>query len=64
MKQWFEENMVGSFWTRFDEMIEDLQEYGYQILEANDEYINVEDEVLLYLGHANATIWIDRVCEV
>jgi len=64
MKQWFEENMAGNFWTRFDEMIEDLQEYGYQILEANDEYINVEDEVLLYLGHANATIWIDRVCEV
>ena len=67
MNRWFEEVMGHEFWTRLEEMVEDIEEYGYRVLEANDEYVVVEndtaddeDEVILYLGHANSTIWIDR----
>lgn len=68
MVEWFEEVLGGQFWTRLDEMIEDIEEYGYHVTAANDEYIVVENdtydeesEVILYLGHANDTIWIERV---
>lgn len=68
MREWFLENLGRDFWTRLEEMVEDIQEYGYRVLEANDEYIVVENdtedddgETVLYLGHANTTIWIERV---
>ena len=68
MRDWFLENLGRDFWTRLEEMVEDIQEYGYRVLEANDEYIVVEndtedddEETVLYLGHANTTIWIERV---
>ena len=68
LKDWFNEVMGNEFWTRLDEMVEDIEEYGYAVLEANDEYIIVEndtcdeeDEVVLYLGHANTTIWIEKI---
>ena len=68
MNRWFEEVMGCEFWTRLEEMVEDIMEYGYHVLEANDEYVAVENdtddyesEVILYLGHANSTIWIERV---
>ena len=67
MREWFLENLGRDFWTRLEEMVEDIQEYGYRVLEANDEYIVVEndtddedEETILYLGHANTTIWIER----
>ena len=66
MRKWFLENLGRDFWTRLEEMVEDIQEYGYRVLEANDEYIVVEndtddedEETILYLGHANTTIWIE-----
>lgn len=68
MKQWFEENMTHDFWTDLDEMVEDIEEYGYKVLEVNGEYIVVdndsadeEEEIILYLGHANRTIWIESI---
>lgn len=68
MKQWFEDEMGNQFWTRLDEMVEDIEEYGYTVLEADDECIVVdndtedaEDETILFLGHANNTIWIERI---
>lgn len=63
------ENM-GSFWTRIEELVEDVnetvREYGFEVVEQNDEYITLDnsdtDEVVVaYLGHANSTMWIDRV---
>lgn len=61
-------NLGGQFWTRLDELQADIEEYGYRVLEINDEYVVVEndtgdgeDDVILYLGHANTTIWIERV---
>lgn len=67
LKERFLENLGHDFWTRLEEMVEDIEEYGYEILEANDEYIVVKnnaydenEEIILYLGHANTTIWIER----
>lgn len=63
------ENM-GSFWTRIEELVEDVneivREYGFEVVEQNGEYITLDncdtDEVVVaYLGHANSTMWIDRV---
>lgn len=68
LKENLMENLGGQFWTRLNELQEDIEEYGYRVLEINDEYVVVEndtdddeDEVILYLGHANTTIWIERV---
>lgn len=35
--------LKGEFWTDKNEMIEDIEKIGYEILELNDEYIVVED---------------------
>lgn len=60
------ENIIKNFWTDLNEMVEDIEEIGLTVEEANDEYIEVTDEVAdesytLYLGHANSTIWIEKV---
>lgn len=67
LKERFLEKLGHDFWTRLEEMVEDIEEYGYEVLEANDEYIVVDndaddedEEIILYLGHANTTIWIER----
>lgn len=67
MAEWFMDEMGHDFWTRLDELVSDIEEYGYRVLDANDEYIAVEndtdddaDETLLYLGHANSTMWIEK----
>lgn len=54
------------FWTRQSEMIEGLEEKGFEVLEANDEYLIVqeegdEEEIQLFLGHAGNTIWVERI---
>lgn len=54
------------YWTRLDEMVEDIEEYGCEVLDSNDEYIVIcdpdeDNETVLYLGHANTTIWIERI---
>lgn len=63
------ENM-NDFWTRIEELVddinEDVREYGFEVVEWNDEYITLDncdtDEVVVaYLGHANSTMWIDWV---
>lgn len=65
MADWFMAEMGNDFWTSLDELVSDIEEYGYRVLDANDEYITVEndtdddeDETLLYLGHAGNTMWI------
>lgn len=68
LKENLMENLGGQFWTRLEELKEEIEEYGYRVLEINDEYVVVEndtddeeEETVLYLGHANTTIWIERV---
>ena len=59
------ENIIKKFWTNLNEMVEDIEEIGLTVEDANDEYIEVTDEedesYTLYLGHANSTIWIEKV---
>lgn len=63
-----EMNVSGQFWTRQNEMVEDLEDLGYDVVEINWEYVTVVDtyddnepEYILYLGHANSTMWVERV---
>ena len=63
-----EMDLEGLFWTRQDEMIEEIEELGYLVTEDNSEYVVVEAEddeednsFILYIGHANSTMWIERV---
>lgn len=63
----------GRFWTNLDEMVEDIEKFGFTVWMANDEYIVIDidtddddddDDVghaILYLGHANSTMWVERV---
>ena len=69
LTDWLEAVIGNDFWTRLDELVADLEEYGYTVYAANDEYITIDTDtteedgtqILLYLGHANKTIWIDKV---
>ncbi len=62
-----EQELMGQFWTRLNEMVDDIVDMGLEVLEANDEYIVVadddEEETVLYLGLANSTRWIERIKE-
>ena len=61
-----ENNVRGCFWTVLDEMVEELEGMGYEVEDYNDEYVSiVEDdtEYLLYLGHANTTMWVETIRE-
>ena len=65
----------GSFWTVQDEMIKELENWGYEVILRNEEYLviwawdeDLEDEdpaeFILHLGHANSTMWVSEVEEV
>ena len=63
-------NLAGKFWTRQNEMVEELEELDYIVEEINFAYVSVfdaqdEDETtyLLHLGHANSTMWVEEVEE-
>lgn len=63
-----EMNVCNQFWTRQNEMMEELEDLDYSVLEINHEYVVVadlqdedEEEYILYLGHANSTMWIETV---
>ena len=57
----------GMWWTRFEEMNEDLEELGYEIVDSCGERVWIVDpseedvEIALRIGQANTTIWIDDV---
>ena len=64
----FDEYFLHEFWTNLEEMVDELNDYaGYPVLDYNDEYITVvnpqneDEEIIFYLGHANNTIWIEKV---
>lgn len=66
-----EMDMSGKFWTRQNEMVEELEELDYEVTEIGYEYVAVTDlrdedeaEYILYLGHANSTMWVERVREM
>lgn len=64
-------NVEGKFWTRQNEMVEELEELDYEVTAINYEYAAVVDtqdederEYILYLGHANTTMWVESAKEV
>lgn len=62
------ESMERNFWTELEELVEDLKDAGLEVTDFSEEYVAVasedDEESLLYLGHANRTIWIEKVCEM
>ena len=64
-------NVTGLFWTRRSEMVKDLENLDYSVCEINNEYIVATDDqddeesgFILYLGHANSTMWVENIKEV
>ena len=64
-------NVEGKFWTRQNEMVEELEELDYEVTAINYEYAAVVDtqdederEYILYLGYANNTMWVESAKEV
>lgn len=63
-----ENDICGDFWTQFHEMLEDIEEAGYTVEYATEEYIEIstgedEEHYLLYIGQANRTMWISSIRE-
>lgn len=61
-------NVEGKFWTRQDEMVEELESLDYEVVEKSWESVTVVDlqdedeaEYILHIGHANSTMWVERV---
>lgn len=61
-------NVEGKFWTRQEEMIEELESLDYEVTEAAWDHITVVDlqdedepEYILRVGHANRTMWVESV---
>ena len=66
-----EMDLCHDFWLDISEMVDALEEIDYYVEDYNDEYVVVcdgrdEDEAcyILYLGHANRTIWVESIREV
>lgn len=64
-----ESELCHQFWTRLDEMIEEIEELGYEVTYSNNEYISIVDpnvdkdqEYILYLGNTGSTIWVEDIC--
>lgn len=63
-------NVGDKFWTKQDEMVEELESLDYEVTYISYEYVAVTDlqdedeaEYILYLGHANTTMWVESVRE-
>lgn len=58
--------LKGDFWTRLPELIEDIEELGYDVVDSNNEYIIVapkgpdsDDEYQIFLGGTSRTMTLD-----
>lgn len=54
----------GEFWTRLPELVEDVEEQGFEVVDSNSEYIvvspeNSDTEVQIYLGGTSRTMTLD-----
>lgn len=61
------EMFEGTFWTRFDELIEDLQSEGLEVADYNREYVTVffeDEEYVIYLAGTERTIVIESYEEI
>ena len=58
--------LASKFWTRKNEMEKSVESVGLYVAECNEEYVTVaaegiDEQAVLYLGHANETMWIERI---
>lgn len=58
--------LISEFWTRKNEMEESVESVGLYVAESNGENVTVaaegiDEQAVLYLGHANETMWIERI---
>ena len=68
MKEKVMMNVEGKFWTRQDEMVEELESMDYEVVELGADTLVVVDlqdedetEYILHVGRANQTMWIRSV---
>ena len=61
-------DVEGKFWTRQNEMVEELESLNYEVVSLGWETLVVVDlqdedetEYTLHIGHANRTMWITEV---
>ena len=61
-------NVMGKFWTRQNEMVEELESLDYWVVYRGWEEVIVVDlqdedepEFDLCIGHANGTMWVEDV---
>ncbi len=60
----------GEWFGRLEELVEDIEEKGYEVLDSNREYISFIDpededtEYVAYIGGTERTVYIDRIQEV
>lgn len=60
---------TGEWFGRLEELVEDIEDKGYEVLESNAEYITFvakddDTEYVAYLGGTERTIYISRIKEV
>lgn len=68
MKEKVMMNVEGKFWTRQNEMVEELESLDYEVVELGADTLVVVDlqdedetEYTLHIGRANGTMWIQSV---
>lgn len=56
------ESLSGNFWGSVEEMIEDMEEAGLEVVGNFGEYIAIVDEDdsewLVYIGRTGSTVWM------
>lgn len=61
------ESFSGNFWGSVDEMIEDMEEAGLEVVGNFGEYIAIADEDdsewLVYIGRTGSTVWVSSIKE-
>ena len=61
-------DVEGKFWTRQNELVEELESMGYEVVEISADHVVVVDlydedelEYTLHISRANRMMWIDSV---
>lgn len=61
-------DVEGKFWTRQNELVEELESMGYEVVETSADCVVVVDthdedepEYALHISYANRTMWVDSV---
>lgn len=60
------EILQGEFWTRLNELIDDIESLGFIVTDSNKEYIIVntadyEEECIVYLEGTESTFYIGKI---